>query len=143
MYAFRQEEELNGGRCHRHHAPGKGHTRFLEYYKWPSINLEDLTSGSTLLRLLNSRGRHHPAVFAVMDLESTSVGHVLGVIPICLLDCPQAVNYSMDLGHQDGRYGTMTKFRLTPAQDAYLHERFATDGLEVLEVQDRILKFLL
>lgn len=35
----------------------------------PLLNIEDLTHGTTFLRLLNSRGCNEPARFAYADLE--------------------------------------------------------------------------
>jgi len=46
----------------------------LDAYMWPHINLEDLLPPTTMLRLLNSRGRNSPGTFPAMDLDSIDLG---------------------------------------------------------------------
>ncbi|KAL8822869.1 MAG: hypothetical protein Q9191_006404 [Dirinaria sp. TL-2023a] len=45
-------------------------TRFPEAFSLPSLNMEDLTKPKSLLMLLNSRGRHDPALFDYGQLVS-------------------------------------------------------------------------
>ncbi|KAH8906421.1 hypothetical protein BR93DRAFT_969617 [Coniochaeta sp. PMI_546] len=49
-------------------------------YLWPHLNLDDLSQYEPMVLMLNSRGRHHPLVFAMVDLESTALGAIDGAV---------------------------------------------------------------
>ncbi|KAI0873013.1 hypothetical protein GGS24DRAFT_502200 [Hypoxylon argillaceum] len=110
-----------------------------DIYMWPSINLEDLGSGNTLLRFLNSRGRHWPASFAVMDGESTRLGDRSGALPI-----EEVPGHEMNLrGNTLETYGVIKPIQYQSLDDMLQNNRFgAAEGLKILEIQDRILAFL-
>jgi hypothetical protein len=106
-----------------------------------SINLEDLSQTNTVLRLLNSRGRHSPAVFAGVDLESVRTGlqsdaiHRKGGFAV--------FEMYMDLeSHSLEQYGQITKYEPSAekAEQGLLPN--VSSGLLVLQIQDRILDFL-
>ncbi|KAI1122970.1 hypothetical protein F5Y10DRAFT_286614 [Nemania abortiva] len=110
-----------------------------DIYMWPSINLEDLSSGNTLLRFLNSRGRHWPAIFAIMDSGSTRLGSRSGALP------PEEVpGHEMKLdGNTLETYGVISPIQYqSPADMLETHRFGAAEGLKILEIQDRILVFL-
>ncbi|KAF2871079.1 hypothetical protein BDV95DRAFT_594981 [Massariosphaeria phaeospora] len=79
---------------------GRNSTGFREAYLWPYINQQNLSSGRTLLLLLNAQGRNPPIAFLYADLESALVGHRTG------------------------------------------RSLLAGDGLEALEIQEKLLDFL-
>lgn len=124
---------------------GKRGTCFRDYYMWPHINLEDLITGSTLLRLLNSRGRHHPSVFASMDLESTRLGE-FGKWPMTVIrpHDKDTGGYMVNLhGKMPGEYGLVEKVQSMTIEEMIESNYFdGNSGLRVLEVQKHILEFL-
>ncbi|OCK75654.1 hypothetical protein K432DRAFT_308042 [Lepidopterella palustris CBS 459.81] len=115
----------------------KAGTRFREAYLWPSINLEDLCRGKTLLQFLNTRGRYLPATFVSADLESLHVGLFSGAIGgTYMVNCEMALQ-----GDTPATYGKVTL-------SDYLSQmagkgQTAGEGLDILEVQERVLRFLL
>ena len=65
-------------------------TKFPEAYKWPYVNLEDLSKPRTLLLFLQSRARNPPDAFAIVDQNAMRLGHVYEAIPLVWLN-----NYTM------------------------------------------------
>ncbi|OQE04690.1 hypothetical protein PENVUL_c030G00752 [Penicillium vulpinum] len=57
-----------------------------EAYKWPDINLEDLTTPKLFLILLNARGRNPPSLFVGSDNDSYEVGYLNGKISLISLE---------------------------------------------------------
>jgi hypothetical protein len=115
-------------------------TRFRDAYMWPHINLEDLSKGKTLLLLLNARGRHHPAVFASADLESVHVGQFSKA-----LEATPLISHVMVLqGNSPATYGKIIQALEMDAIAKMVEGKSfnAGDGLEVLEIQERLLSFL-
>ena len=51
-------------------------------YLWPSINLEDLRQGDTMLVFINARGRNEPGIFAFNDYDASRVGRKTGAIQV-------------------------------------------------------------
>ncbi|KIW21757.1 uncharacterized protein PV07_12814, partial [Cladophialophora immunda] len=107
-------------------------------YFWPSINLADLLEGNTLPLYINSRGRHEPSLFSVLDYEASRVGRRSSAIPV-----PTLEEYIMLL---DGRtvdtYGRVVA--LKDASTIPSTERVFTPGagLIVLQTQKGIYSFL-
>lgn len=63
-------------------------------YLWPYINLEVLLLTTTILQLLNSRGRNPSSVFAAMDWDSTELGRANWTIKVIKLEMPRVRNLS-------------------------------------------------
>ena len=115
-------------------------TRFRDAYMWPSVNLEDLCKGKNFLLLLNSRGRNDPSMFASMDLESIHVGHFSRALQSAFL-----VTYGMMLqGNSPATYGKIVPaVGIDDVVKMMEGKSFnAGDGLDVLEIQERLLGFL-
>ncbi|KAK4034371.1 hypothetical protein C8A01DRAFT_39148 [Parachaetomium inaequale] len=114
-----------------------------EVFLMPYINLKDLVSGNTLLRLLNSRGRHEPCVFAQVDLERLQ----LATRSKKILQPYQLVVHKMDMSSSvlppDALYGYVSLPTPRDARDVVIHREVAgSEGVLVLEVQARLLNFL-
>lgn len=136
--AYRRDTALQARRdAHHQHL---GHTKFRDAYMWPSINLEDLQRGNTLLLLLNSRGRHLPYIFAHLDGGSVYLGAHWGVIASRTVDN----FYMMDLaGDSAETYGRVEQNPRQTTSDEVDSTKMTVDmGMTVLEVQERILEFL-
>jgi hypothetical protein len=117
-------------------------TKFRDAYILPSINLEDLTQNRTFLLLLNSRGRYSPQTFAHADLEMGRMGLVSRAI------LPKFLNmYTMYL--DDGSvesYGKLVSWDESDEAMEAAMSRLAYqpgEGLLILEVQQRIMRFLI
>lgn len=107
----------------------------------PHMNFEDLTTGKTLLRLLNARGRNEPSRFVLSDLDSVRPGLHFNVLPFELLN-PVAIDLSSDVS--SGNYGRITKQFSNHEMASIVDgsKMAVSDGVYVLEVQARILIFL-
>ncbi|KAI6087008.1 hypothetical protein F4821DRAFT_278293 [Hypoxylon rubiginosum] len=135
---------------HQHYA----HTKFRDAYMWPSVNLEDLVMGNTLLRLINARGRHLPGRFAQMDVQSTHLGIEVGVLwsPYFLLGlttglssyvCEMILPYCADTATAYGVIQPHSYTNGTQGDDLAETDAFLVgNGMNVLEIQERLLKFL-
>ncbi|KAE8453917.1 hypothetical protein EG329_007693 [Mollisiaceae sp. DMI_Dod_QoI] len=115
--------------------------KFREAYIWPYINIEDLSKGKTLLLFLNSRGRYSPRMFAHADFEAMRLGHVSGaVIPVFLN------LYTMFLdGETIETYGHLVAWE--DDDEAFASSttglgHLPGEGLLILEIQQKILRFL-
>ncbi|KAF2121592.1 hypothetical protein BDV96DRAFT_640976 [Lophiotrema nucula] len=109
-------------------------TDSVDVYMWPHVNLEDLMDTTTILKFLNSRGRHAPALFAKMDLESMQLGRQTEALKLQHL--PEF--HWIDLESEDPQiYGRVKK--LSKCTDKVEN---AVESLWVLKAQRRILKFL-
>ncbi|KAK3956136.1 hypothetical protein QBC32DRAFT_164917 [Pseudoneurospora amorphoporcata] len=119
-------------------------TKYRDWFIWPYINQEDLSHSRLLPLLLNSRGRHHPCTFAGIDATNTKFAFVTkAVVPIFLNEYTMILN-GVDEKHPDD-YGKLlswdehpSNFELAMSQRQFL----PGEGLLVLEVQDRLLSFL-
>ncbi|KAK3351069.1 LOW QUALITY PROTEIN: hypothetical protein B0H65DRAFT_567970 [Neurospora tetraspora] len=119
-------------------------TKYRDWFIWPYINQEDLSRPRLLPLLLNSRGRHHPCTFAGIDATNTKFAFVTkAVVPIFLNEYTMILN-GVDEKHPD-EYGKLlswdehpSNFELAMSQRQFL----PGEGLLVLEVQDRLLSFL-
>ena len=114
-----------------------------DIFKWSHVNLEDLTQAKPLLLLLNSRGRSPPHVFAHVDQKSFFLGRQYGRISVQIL--------SMHTMLLAGQKQAETYGKIVPLLNTQLHEDYLTNhcihfnptgGLLVLEVQRRLLRFL-
>lgn len=116
-------------------------TEFREAFLWPSMNVEDLATGKTMLLLLNSRGRHSPNMFAKADFEATRVGLVSQAI------LPTFINMHTMLldGEAIETYGRIVSFDENEDEMLRMFSGLGYhpgEGLWILEIQQKILNFL-
>ncbi|KUJ09520.1 uncharacterized protein LY89DRAFT_657928 [Mollisia scopiformis] len=116
-------------------------TTSREAYLWPYINVEDLVKGKNLLLFLNSRGRYFPYTFAHTDFEATHLGRITGAT------MPAFLNLHTMLLNGEGveTYGCLVAWE--DDEDAMMkvftgHEYQPGEALLILEIQQRILQFL-
>ncbi|ROW08476.1 hypothetical protein VMCG_03021 [Cytospora schulzeri] len=124
---------------HDEHAPEQKRHLFM----WPRLNMEDMCKTEPLLLLINARGRNSPAMFAFADLEPAHFGIVVGGIP----SPPFLDKHSMVFTGRNnpGTYGELVSWEDDPEAYRRLHNGRDTspgEGLWILEIQDRLYKFL-
>ena len=117
-------------------------TKFREAFVWPQVNQEDLIYSKTLLLFMNARGRHLPEGFACADLRSVDLGLQQGAIRPCFLN-----GYTMMLRGQTSAesYGKLIAWDEDDRAREWARsgaQMKVGNGLLVLEIQQRILKFL-
>lgn len=117
-------------------------TDYRDEYLMPYINEEDLSRSHSLLLLMSARGRCHPNELAPGDHDASNMGR-----RILTLRSRWLVNYRMDLTGSgiDESYGQLRDRHTHPDKWAALSSHlcsFPSDGMLVLEVQERILSFL-
>ncbi|KAF2870536.1 hypothetical protein BDV95DRAFT_619552 [Massariosphaeria phaeospora] len=115
-------------------AVGESDQKTQTAYRWPHINLEDLSDSTNLLLFLNSRGRHAPAVFAPMDCDSISLGISTGAIPQEFPDTFSHMNLESVLLEEYGR------LMACPVTSGVSDN--AAEGLMVLKTQHATMGFL-
>lgn len=112
-------------------------------FMWPYINLEDLSQTEPLLLMINSRGRHPPDAFAHADGNYPNLGHVSRSI-----DMPPYLNeYTMAFNGRrtPSSYGQLYAWDdLEDGFELMVSRKHVLpgDGLWILEIQDRLYKFL-
>lgn len=112
----------------------------------PYMNLHDLTKTESLLLMINARARQPPHAFSKRDLQLST--HCIGLTKWCYL-----LGYVMDLSGRQSDPQSYGELREGHCQyvipSTGVDPRIAGetimpgDGLWVLEIQDRIYKFLL
>ncbi|EPE05514.1 hypothetical protein F503_02253 [Ophiostoma piceae UAMH 11346] len=108
-------------------------------FKWPHINQEDLAKPRMLLLLLNARGRNHPRAFAGTDLDTLQLGMNTVLLGPSFSLGPDYLVKMVDASTPQ-EYGKLEFSNAVPFQPKL---RFApSKAFLVLEVQERILKFL-
>ncbi|GFF99300.1 hypothetical protein IFM61392_00759 [Aspergillus lentulus] len=114
-----------------------------EAYMWPCINLEDLEQTRPLLLLLNARARHQPHCFAHADYHAPHLGHGTGAIRSAFLN----LHTMMFTGRTTPEtYGELIAWDDDDDASSWLHNGkgfHPGHGLVLLEIQQRIYKFLL
>ncbi|KAI0105998.1 hypothetical protein F4814DRAFT_81233 [Daldinia grandis] len=114
------------------------------HFLWPNINLEDLSNTEPFLLLLNARGRNPPSTFAFAELEPLVFGIKSGSLRI-----PPFLNgWNMRFMGRDSpdTYGELISWENDPdARQRLQRHRDVSpgEGLWILEIQDRLYKFLL
>ncbi|CAO1629701.1 unnamed protein product [Sympodiomycopsis kandeliae] len=117
-------------------------TKYQDAYMFPMINLEDLAKTRPLLLLLNARGRHHPAAFAMADARQTDIARNLkAVVP------PTLDGHTMLFRNHTSpeKYGEIVSWKEEPRAQQWIAkglEMTPGTGLQVLQVQQRLLDFL-
>ncbi|KAK0744793.1 hypothetical protein B0T21DRAFT_358403 [Apiosordaria backusii] len=118
-------------------------TKYRESFMWPYINQEDLSKPKSLLLLLNARARHHPSHFAAADITAIRFGVVTNaIVRVFLNGYVMILNDAMD----PDKYGELIAWDDHPDAFEWMHTQkqfLPGDGLIVLEIQERILRFLL
>jgi len=130
--AFRRESEMQRDRG----------SRSRDAYLFPYINAEDLSKPQILPLFLRARGRHQPCEFSFSDLEAFHFGRVSKAI------VPNFLNGHVMLFR--GRttadtYGQLLDWDDHPDAFDWMNERIETlpgEGLLILEIQHRVLEFL-
>ncbi|KAF5608010.1 hypothetical protein FPANT_639 [Fusarium pseudoanthophilum] len=131
--AFRQEHAVDR---HEHGSKLKDH------FMWPIVNQEDLSGPKLMLLLLNSRGRLAPPAFAAVDYEGLWFGKATRGLH------PEFLHYHTMIMHgatNAEEYGKLVHWESHPDAEEWVKTRrqlLPGDGLLVLEVQDRLMKFL-
>jgi hypothetical protein len=130
-------------RAHRpdFHALRREHAdqlQFKEAYLWPHMNQEDLSRGGVLLHLLHARGRNPPSTFLHADLESTHVGRETRNLVHAALPANHFVSFK---GTTFQTYGRIVK-SLSSVDWFSGENMLAADGMDVLEIQEKVMKFL-
>ncbi|KAI0398954.1 hypothetical protein F4802DRAFT_603444 [Xylaria palmicola] len=112
-------------------------------FVWPIINQEDLGDPKTLPLLLNSRGRHHPHLFAASDGEVMHLGKVtMAIVPIFLNQYVMTLN---GMARQED-YGRLIAWDENELAFDWMHTRkqfLPGEALLILEFQERLLEFLI
>lgn len=119
------------------------HTRNnREAFLWPDFNEEDLIKPRTLLLLFEARGRHLPATFAHTDRASCHIGLVSQVLMPAFLN----EHVIMFRHTNDARkYAELLNWDDHPDAFDWLNNQIGAhpgEGLLILEIQERILSFL-
>ncbi|KAI1372116.1 hypothetical protein F4677DRAFT_463575 [Hypoxylon crocopeplum] len=117
-------------------------TKDRDGFIWPHINQEDLSQPKALLLLLNARGRHPPAEFSGTDDAVMHLGRLTGNVMPAYLD-----GYVMIINGATNQeeYGKLLSWNDHPDAFDWVRTRkqyLPGEGLLVLEVQERLLTFL-
>ncbi|KAI0383461.1 hypothetical protein F5Y04DRAFT_287192 [Hypomontagnella monticulosa] len=135
MVPFREPRcwSLSGRQSNRSRA------QHIEGHVWPYINVQDLEDDDRFLLLLYFRSRIHPGVFAHGDLLTIAPGVENGFIQVGYLN---DTVIALDPNDNSGVYGSL---RLARATQWFLSDTdfLPGEGLVVLKIQSRIMRFLL
>lgn len=116
-------------------------TAYKDAFMWPQINLKDLKDQERLLVFMNSRARSPPHVFATADLETIRTGQLSKAIQGVFLPGHDIIM----AGQSAETYGKI--YRQTEKENVEAKAKGvsfkAGDGMDVLEVQERLLAFLI
>jgi len=124
-----------------------------DHFLLPHINLEDLTKPRSLPLLLHARGRNHPSAFAGADSEDHWFAIENGFIKAAYLFKHTMILNGVDSTNPED-YGKLVPFdddhhhddhddHVSDALECVYKKQFApTEGILVLEAQDRLLSFL-
>lgn len=129
--AFRKESEAQ-------RAAG---TKFRDQFFWPYINQEDLLRPKSLLLMLKSRARNQPCDFAAADSDAMYLGRITKALVPIFLNC----HVSMLNGMTGSQYGSLVAWEDHPDAFDWMVSRrqfLPGEALDILEAQDRVMKFL-
>lgn len=116
-------------------------TAYVDAFMWPQINLRDLGYERVpFMVLLNSRARSPPHVFAAADLEAVRVGQLSKAIQGIFLPGHDIIM----AGETTETYGKICPQTAEENVEAVAKGASfkAGDGMDVLEIQERLLAFL-
>ena len=117
-------------------------TNYRDNFMWPYINQEDLSQTRLMPLFINARGRNPPQAFAASDNDAMHLGLVTkAIVPIFLNEHTMILHSTT--GPDD--YGKLVSWDSHPDAFEWMHTRkqfLPGEGLNVLEVQARLLKFL-
>ncbi|KAF2241913.1 hypothetical protein BU26DRAFT_161863 [Trematosphaeria pertusa] len=113
-------------------------TRFREVYMWPHMNQEDLCNGKTFLLLLDARGHSPPIDFRFADIESIGVGVKFGALTPKTIPGPYYMSFRECSRNE---YGKIIRTESYADWGTGIHVNPA-DGLDLLEIQERVQRFL-
>lgn len=117
-------------------------TAYVDAFMWPQINLKDLTNdrGRLMQLFLNSRARSPPYAFATADLQALRTGQLSKAIQGVFLPGHDIIM----AGQTAETYGKIC--RQTAEENVEAIAKGASfragDGMDVLEVQERLMAFL-
>lgn len=117
--------------------------RYLNSFRYPHINLEDLTERTPLLLLLNARARNPPSAFAHDDIDRLRMGIMNGKVRTFSLE-----GYQMCMGGEEanGTYGKLVRSDededVPEASSSDLHFMPAL-GCLALMAEHKVLDFLI
>lgn len=127
------------------HGSGEPFHAIKGAYLWPHVNQEDLSGPRNLLLVLNARGRNHPRAFADTDWDSTRLAKwTWNTIPVVLKGYTMMLKSNANDG-KPSAYGKLVSWRdWDGARELHATGREfpVGDGLLVIEVQDRLMRFL-
>jgi hypothetical protein len=114
-------------------------SEFKEAYLWPHMNEEELSRSTIFLQLLHARGRNPPAAFLYVDIESAHVGQQTGNLEH-RGKLPSLYYVSFKVSSRE-TYGRIV---YSPSYVDFFsgESMMAADGLRVLEIQERVMEFL-
>ncbi|MCJ1453083.1 hypothetical protein MMC28_003428 [Mycoblastus sanguinarius] len=120
---------------------------FKEPFLFPHINLEDLTQSKTILLFVDSRANHTPDTFANSDFNSIHLGLTSQIILPVIVDDEDIWCHMRLTGQKTAEtYGHLRHFQDDDAAFDHLTYHYGMEpgeGLLVLEIQQRIMRFLL
>ncbi|KAK3387773.1 hypothetical protein B0H63DRAFT_559227 [Podospora didyma] len=118
-------------------------SKFRHCFLWPFINQEDLSKPKALPLLLNARGRNRPSLFATADAYNNQFAFVMkAAVPIFLHRYTMFLNVVAPDNADE--YGKLVSWDDDPdaSEMAGCKQFLPGEGLLVLEVQERVLNFL-
>jgi hypothetical protein len=115
-------------------------TKYRDAYVFPQINLEDLSKPKTLLLFLQARARNEPDVFANSDGNVNYLGRMSGAVASTTLE-QYAIVFSNRKTPET--YGEVITTEGKTESFVKLNGWGTETGLEILEMQQRIMRFLL
>lgn len=120
-------------------------TAYRDAYLWPYINEEDLCNYRSLLLLMSTRARCHPSDLAASEHDAHRVGRSALVFKAFVSVGWEDYRIDLTSRTSDEAYGRLWKRSTNPEYfDTLTSRRYheLSDGLEVLEAQERVLSFL-
>lgn len=103
---------------------------------WPHLNLEDLCQTKPLLLLLNARGRHRPKAFVEDDTAVLAFANAVGGLEMVLL-------HRCEMLFHDQESHPYTSLLEDVSKWSGRRGIWVGGGLQVLEIQEKTLSFLL
>lgn len=129
--------------------PRRRDPKYRDGYLWPSFNQEALLKPKSLLLLLHARARNHPSHFAAGDIASIHFA-IMSLAVLAVRPQEDGNDYLMLLNGatEPDTYGKLVPWDESDPQHrmrcgTFVKQFAPGEGLLILEIQERILKFLL